>query len=272
MERNNMLTVTSKDTTIIAYDKLGQGPLVILVGGAFNTRTFGPNASLAPLLAKDFTVINYDRRGRGESTDTLPYTSEREIEDIEALINEHGGKAYLYGISSGAALALDAAEHISNKIEKIAIFEAPYVVDSSRSPVPIDFTEQLTTMIKLNNRSGAIKYFMTKGVGLPSIFVAMMRLMPSWKQLKAVANTAPYDAAYLRSNSLGKPLNPKQWAHITMPTLVIVGGKSPTWMKNGMKNLADVLPNAKHYVLEGQMHIVQAPAIMPILNNFFKEK
>src|SRR5689334_16563717 len=102
-----MNTVTSKDGTRIAYDAQGNGPAVILIGGALNTRLSA--TQLAQPLSRHFTVYTYDRRGRGDSADTKPYAVEREVEDIEALINAAGGAANLYGHSSGAALALEAA-------------------------------------------------------------------------------------------------------------------------------------------------------------------
>src|SRR3990172_9960656 len=99
-----MRTVTSKDGTTIAFDQTGEGPVVILVDGALQYRAFDQGmAQLADLLAQHFSVLHYDRRGRGDSTDTQPYAVEREIEDIEAIIDEAGGSASLYGISSGAA-------------------------------------------------------------------------------------------------------------------------------------------------------------------------
>ena len=264
-----MKTVTSADGTKIAYDQTGAGPVVVLVSGAFNTRSFGPNESLAPVLAKDFTVINYDRRGRGESSNVLPYSVAREVEDLAALIKSSGGKVSLYGISSGAALALEAANMLSG-IEKVALFEAPFVVDGSRTPIPTNFAEHLNALVKSGRSSEAIKYFMTKGVGLPGIFVMMMRLMPAWKQLKAAAPTAPYDAQTLHSNGSGRPLDGAQWQHVTMPTLVMSGGKSPKWMQHAMPALAQALPNAMHRTLPGQIHIVKAEAIAPIITQFFK--
>jgi len=68
-----MPTVTSKDGTRIAFDRVGGGPAVILVAGATADR--GWNEPLAEVLAADFTVLNYDRCGRGESTDTFPFAS-----------------------------------------------------------------------------------------------------------------------------------------------------------------------------------------------------
>lgn len=263
-----MNKIISKDGTVIAYDQVGQGPVVILVGGAFNSRSFGPNGSLVDLLAQHFTVINYDRRGRGDSSDTKPYAVEREIEDIAALIEAAGGSAFVYGISSGAALALEAANH-GLPIKKLALYEAPFVVDDSRRPIPPDYLEQLKKLMAEDRRGAAIKLFMTKGVGMPAIFVIMMQFMPAWRQLKAVAHTVVYDATALGDTGEGKPLPSNRWNSVTMPTLVICGGKSPTWMKHAMQALPGVLPNAQHRTLEGEMHIVKAGAIAPVLSEFF---
>jgi pimeloyl-ACP methyl ester carboxylesterase len=265
-----MEMATSQDGTHIAYDKLGEGPPLVLVGGAFNTRTFGPNGGLALLLAERFTVINYDRRGRGDSTDTAPYSVEREIEDIEALIEEAGGSAHVFGISSGAALAMEAANR-GLAIEKLALYEAPFIVDDSRAPVPDDYLQRLEGMVASERRGDAIRLFMRQGVGVPAVFVAMMRIMPAWSKLKAVAPTVVYDAAIVDDYQKGKPLPTDRWTSITMPTLVAVGGKSPDWMRNAMRALADVLPNAGHSTLEGQTHIVKPEALAPVLVEFFED-
>src|SRR5215467_5775582 len=120
-----MKHVHSADGTTIAYDQIGAGPAVILVDGALGYRAFGFMTPLATELSSHFTVITYDRRGRGESMETQPFALEREIEDIEALINETGGQAYVYGISSGAALALEATIKLGRKVKKLALYEAP---------------------------------------------------------------------------------------------------------------------------------------------------
>jgi pimeloyl-ACP methyl ester carboxylesterase len=265
-----MNSVISKDGTHIAYDKLGEGPPVVLVGGAFNTRTFGPNGGLVPLLAERFTVINYDRRGRGESTDTTPYAVEREIEDLEALIETAGGSAHVFGISSGAALALEGANR-GLAIDKLALYEAPFIVDDSRVPVPDDYLPKLQGMVAADRRSDAIRLFMRQGVGVPAVFVAMMRIMPAWSKLKAVAPTIIYDAAIVNDYRKGEPLPSDRWTSVTMPTLVAAGGKSPEWMRNAMRELADVL-NAEHRTLEGQTHIVKPEALAPVLVDFFQDQ
>ncbi len=135
-----MRKVISKDGTPIAFDQSGHGPPIILVAGATATRL--AEASLAAALAPHFTVFAYDRRGRGESGDTAPYAVEREVEDIDALITEAGGSAFVFGHSSGAVLALEAARLLPNKITKLALYEPPFIIDDSRPPAPEDYAAQ----------------------------------------------------------------------------------------------------------------------------------
>jgi pimeloyl-ACP methyl ester carboxylesterase len=161
-----MNRVISSDGTTITFDRVGEGPPLILVGGAFCYRASGPNGPLAAALAEQFTVFTYDRRGRGDSADTGPYAVEGKVEDLEAVIKEAGGSASVYGISSGAALALDAANR-GLAINKLALHEAPFVVDDSRPPFPKDYLAQLTEMIAADRQGDAVKLFMRKGVNLP---------------------------------------------------------------------------------------------------------
>jgi pimeloyl-ACP methyl ester carboxylesterase len=262
-----MNKVLSKDGTPIGFDRSGKGSPVILVDGALCYRASGPMGPLAALLAEKFTVFTYDRRGRGDSGNTMPYAVEREVEDIEALIKEAGGSAHVYGISSGAALALEAANH-GLAIKKLALYEAPFIVDDSRPPIAPDFVAQLNTLISADRRGDAVKLFM-KLVGVPGIFIAIMRFMPAWKKLKGIAHTLPYDIMIVQDNQRGKPLPDKRWASATVPILVVDGGKSPAWMRNGMRALAGVLPNAKLRTLEGQTHMVKPKALAPVLMEFF---
>ena len=262
-----MKKALSKDGTAIAFDQSGKGPPIILVDGALCYRAFGPSAAVAGLLAPHFTVFTYDRRGRGDSSDTAPYAVEREVEDIEALIKEAGGSAFVFGVSSGAALALEAASRLPG-IPKVALYEAPFIVDDSRPPIPEGYLAQLNGLVSADRRGDAVRLFM-KLVGVPAIFIAMMRLMPPWSKLKAVAHTLPYDITIVQDNQRGKPLPAGRWASITAPTLVVDGGKSPTWMRHGMRALADVLPHAKMRTLPGQTHMVKPKVLAPVLVEFF---
>jgi pimeloyl-ACP methyl ester carboxylesterase len=261
-----MATTFSKDGTAIAYNKAGNGPPLILVDGALCYREFGPSKALAALLTRDFTVFTYDRRGRGESGDTAPYELDREVEDIEALIKVAGGSACVYGISSGAALALEAASR-GLPISKLALYEAPFLVDDSREPIPADYPSRLENLIANDRRSDALRLFM-KSVGAPAIFVVFMRLTPAWSKLKAVAHTLPYDISIVHENQRGKPLPAGRWNGLTAPTLVVDGGKSPAWMRNAAQALAASL-NAKYRTLDGQTHMVKPQALAPVLREFF---
>jgi pimeloyl-ACP methyl ester carboxylesterase len=265
-----MLTVTSKDGTSIAYDQQGNGPVVILVTGAFGYRRFPMLTELAGLLDDHLTVITYDRRGRGDSGDTQPYAVEREIEDIDALIEAAGGTAALWGLSSGAALALEAANRLGpTKVTRLSLYEAPYYVDDSHPPVPDGYRQHVEDLIAAGQRSKAVTYFMRSGIGLPAPIVALMHVMPAWSRLKAVAHTLPYDIALVVDHEHGRPLPKNAWPGATMPTSVVYGGKSPVSMKNAMRAVADTLPNAHLSVLEGQTHIVKARALAPSLIEFF---
>src|SRR5438270_5400345 len=193
---DTMKKVQSADGTIIAYDQMGNGPAVILVDGALGYRAFGFMMPLATLLAPYFTVITYDRRGRGESTDTQPFALEREIEDIEALINEAGGEAFLYGISSGAALALEGTLKLGDKVKKLALYEAPYDSDDARQQAFRTYRKQLVEVLAEGRRGDALGLFMMF-VGMAPEHLEGARKMPMWPVWEAVAHTLPYDAAAL---------------------------------------------------------------------------
>jgi pimeloyl-ACP methyl ester carboxylesterase len=114
---------------------------------------------------------------------------EREIEDIEAIVSEAGGAAFLYGISSGAVLALEAANRVPG-IQKLALYEAPFIIDDSRPPISQEYWASISDSIAEGDRSDAVKLFL-KAVGVPAIFLALMRLIPVWSKLKRVAHTLP---------------------------------------------------------------------------------
>jgi pimeloyl-ACP methyl ester carboxylesterase len=264
-----MTTVRSADGTTIAYSRAGEGPPLILVDGALCSRSFGPMPKLAAALAPHFTVYTYDRRGRGESSDTAPYAPDREVEDIEALVALAGDAVYVHGTSSGAALALDAAGRIP-AIVKLAVYEPPFIVDDTRPPMPDGFLAKLDRLLADGRRGDMVKEFM-RLVGTPAIFTAMMPITPVWPKLKAVAHTLPYDIAMLQDYQRGTAFAPGEWAAVKVPTLVAVGGKSPAWISNGTRALADALPDASYRTLPGQNHMVKAQAIAPVLTEFYTQ-
>jgi pimeloyl-ACP methyl ester carboxylesterase len=261
-------TVTSADGTRIAYDRKGSGPALILVPAVLSARAFDPLMSgLMDQLGDRFTVYFYDRRGRGESTDTAPYAVEREIEDIAALVEEAGGEAYAYGISSGATLALRATE-VLPRITRLALYEAPFITDDSRPPLPDDYVEQLDRAVAEGRRSDAVEILMTQAIGVPAEYLAPMKADPSWVGMEAAAHTFSHDGWVMGTTMSGRPL-PAEWGKIRTPTLVISGGNGEAFMRRGARELADLLPNGEHTVLEGQGHDVEPVALAPLLADFF---
>jgi pimeloyl-ACP methyl ester carboxylesterase len=262
MDSTTLNRVTSADGTTIAFDKLGSGPPVILVCGGSTDR--GANVGLAEQLQSRFTVYNYDRRGRGDSGDTPPYAVAREVEDIDAVVAAAGGSAYLWGSSSGAALALEAAGQLGDRITKLAMWEPPFIQDPTARP-PADTVEQYNRMVSEGRRGDAVEYFMTKVIGMPADFVAYARTQPFWAGQEKIAHTLAYDATIMGDYSL--PL--ERARSVRTPTLVVAGGADFPWMRETAQALADALPNGQVRLLDGQGHNVDPAVLGPVLAEFF---
>ena len=264
-----MKTVSSKDSTKIAYDEQGHGPALILVNGALTTRSSGSNPALADLLAHHFTVYSYDRRGRGESGDTLPYAVSREIEDLEALIALAGGTATLYGHSSGASLALEAAVALGQRVTRLAMYEAPYNDDPEAKRAWGHYIEALTDALSAGRRGDAIALFMSY-VGVPAAEIVAMRQAPFWSGLEAVAPTLAYDHTGILGYDAAIPV--ERAARVGAPTLVMNGGGSVAFMGETAHTLSHVIPRAQLRVLEGQTHEVDPVVLAPILVDFVAQE
>lgn len=256
-----MPKVISHDGTIITYDKKGQGPVLILVLGALNKR--GSGKKLAELLKDQFTVISYDRRGRGDSTDTQPYKIENEIEDINELIDELGGKAHLYGHSSGAILALLAAENLDEKVTGLALYEVPYNDDPDAQEASKKYREKLSQLLVEDKQAEAVSLFV-KSVGVSDKQIEAMKRLPIWKGLTAMAPTLAYDTIELMRH-----YTKLDTRDITTPTLVMHGAASPAFMTDTAEKLAESMLNATVCSLEGQTHDVKATVLAPVLAEFF---
>jgi len=258
-----MQHVPSKDGTLIAYEKLGQGPALVMVCGVLGDHQ--QHAGLARLLAEHFTVYNFDRRGHGESGFTAPYAVEREIEDIDALITEAGGAAFVYGSSGPGVLSMYAAAELSPKMKKLAVWEPPYILEGARPPVPQDYQAQLAHLLHEGRKGDMIELFLTKAVGMPAEFVAPMRQAPFWAAQEAVAPTLVYDAALMGDFTLPKA----QIARVAVETLVMDGGTIP-WLSQAAQVVADTLPHSHRRTLAGQPHNVADEAMAPVLREYFQ--
>lgn len=262
-----MQTATSRDGTRIAYEKTGRGPPLVLVTGALSDRASG--AELAKLLAPHLTVYSYDRRGRGDSGDTKPYAVQREIEDLEAVIDAAGGSAFVYGKSSGAALALQAAAALGTKVTRLAIYEAPYSEADGAAAAWKAFRVQHDALLASNRRGEAVAGFL-KFVGAPDEMVAKMKASPAWARMEAMAPTLAYDNALLGEDR-AVPVDVA--GRVKARTLVMDGGASVgpmPFMRATADKLGKAIPGAKRQVVDGQAHDVSAQALAPHLLAFFK--
>jgi pimeloyl-ACP methyl ester carboxylesterase len=261
-----MHTVTSHDGTTIAYDKQGEGPAVIVVDGALSVHSSGGKSELAKLLAPHLTVYGYDRRGRGGSGDTLPYAVDREIEDIEALVDHAGGSAFLYGHSSGASLAMLASMKLGVKVGKLAMYEAPYNDDQEAQRTWAQYLSGLAEALGDGRRGDAVALFMQL-VGTPAEQVDAMRAAPFWPGMEAIAPTLAYDHAAIQGPANSVPTDVA--ARVSVPALVIAGDAGIPFMPGTARTLSQAMPHGQLRILEGQTHEVSAAVLAPVLAEFF---
>jgi pimeloyl-ACP methyl ester carboxylesterase len=263
-----MPSIHSKDGTTIAYDKIGNGTSIILINGALGHRSLHGDNELASILANNFTVVNYDRRGRGESKDTKPYTVAKEIEDIESLINQAGGKAFLYGASAGAALALLTANKLGpEKVMKLSMYEPPYEAYANKGTN--DFTKiknKIGELVAAGKPGDAVAAFF-ESIDTPKEAIQAMKASPDWKQIEIVGHTLVYDFEIL-----GNGLVPQGIAkNISIPTLVIDGAKSFDFAHAAADTLGKSITASRRKTLKDQLHQVSASVIAPVLVEFFSQ-
>lgn len=251
----NSTTVTSKDGTVLAVDRVGTGPAVVCVGGALNDRH--STAGVAEQLT-GFTAYSYDRRGRGDSGDTPPYAVTREIEDLTAVIEEAGGEAMVYGMSSGAVLALKAAL-AGAPITRLALYEPPFTAATTAPPPGVP---NYSTRLATATPDEALDLFLTN-IGLPPETLANLHQSPTWPTMRSLAPTLRYDDAVMADNKIPPTTT------LTTPATVLAGGASPTWLRETAQTLANTLPNGTYQELPNQTHDVDPTPLAKALTTTF---
>ncbi len=262
-------TVTSKDGTTIAYDKVGSGPALIVIAGATQFRAFDSSmAVLAGLLRDKFTVITYDRRGRGESGNTLPFSTQREIEDLAALVaGPAGGRSSLLGFSSGSVVALEAAV-AGLPVDNVIMYEPPFVLpESGFPPPPADYVETLNRMVAAGDVDGPPTYFM-QNVGMPPEAIEGAKRSSMWPIMQSIGPTIAYDGQFMFDAYYTAGKFPDRWQKATMPVLVLNGDKSFPFMPVAADAVAKALPNASRQTLAGQDHGPKPDVLAPVLADF----
>lgn len=252
-------TIRSADGTPLAVSSTGDGPAVVMIDPAGAFHGLRPMAGAIAPLALGFTVYTYDRRGRGDSGDTLPFTPQREIDDLAAVVDFAGGQAFVYGFSSGAAVALSAAAS-GVPIRKLALLEPPFAVDE---PTDQAFTAELRRLLDQQERGAAVE-FVNRSVGVPEEHVGALREHPAWPELEALAHTYLYDVAVLELMT-GDLL-----AAVQQPTLVLSSAGSDDYLRTSAIDVASRLPNARHLEVPGEWHGVDDNDLARVLIDWFR--
>ena len=261
-----MPTLISKDGTTIGYEAKGSGPVIIMVAGATQYRAIDQTTPrLIDQLSDRFTLVNFDRRGRGESSDTTPYAVAREIEDIEALVDAFGGRAGLYGMSSGAVLALEAGAALPGKVTSAMLYEPPIDVAQTSA----DAWKQHSEMAALAER-GQAEEMMSQFMGafMSPEDLAGFKQSPTWPGFAAVGGTIEHDYRIMAEATDGDR-HPTRWQRIDVPVLVVNGDSSFPFIDAGAAWVAAGVPGAQRHVLAGQGHDVSVAAIAPVIAEFF---
>jgi pimeloyl-ACP methyl ester carboxylesterase len=260
-----METVTSADGTVIGYDRVGEGPVLIVCVGALCTRT---TFVAPPDLARQFTVVTYDRRGRGDSDapgvpgDPGPFAAKREYEDLAAVATATGTPPpFLFGHSSGGAIALRAAA-AGVPVAGIVAYEAPFGNDETPRP-DADPAERIRELVAAGRNREAVVFWMTEVTRLPDTTPARLDGAPWLTALEPLARTLPYDLAVTAG---GVP--EAELAKITAPVLILGGGDSPAWFRRSVADQAAATPGARLRMLDGFGHNAPPEVIAPILIDF----
>jgi pimeloyl-ACP methyl ester carboxylesterase len=250
-------TLTTTDGTTIAYQATGSGPALVLVVGAFCDRS--TTEGLAALLADSFTVHEYDRRGRGDSGDTSPYDVQREVEDLAAVVAATGGTPYVYGHSSGAVIALEAAAS-GVPMRALVAYEPPYTAEDDGSGGSAELCARVRELVVAGDLDGAGAAFLT-ATGMSPDVVAMVQSGPYWPRMRSLAPALVYDLTVCN----GGVLPVQRLSRIGVPTLVLSGGASPPWAGRAAAAVAAAVPGARRSVIPDQDHALAHEAIAPVL-------
>ena len=259
---------TSADGTRIALERRGTGPALVMVEGALCHRGMGGYEEVAPLLADRFTVVGYDRRGRGESgAGASPYAPQREVEDLLAVVAAAGEGALVFGMSSGAALCLEAARQ-SPLTPRLAVYEPPFVLDDGHPADDPTLNARLRELVARGRTTRATQLFL-RCMGVPAPVTLVMPLLPVWKRMTAAAGTLPHDVEIVSPYRRGEPLPEGHYGAVTAGTLLLTGGDSPAHMRHAAEQIAAQVPGARTAVLAGQTHEVAADVLAPVLADYF---
>ena len=262
MSKQPAKSCTSKDGTTIAYEMRGSGEKLLCIFGATCYKDYFAVQSDIKEFAKHFSVINYDRRGRGESGGRGSWTIDKELDDIEALIEAVGAPVHLYGHSSGAVLALEAGLRFPEKVKTVTVYDVSYVSSVAEQQEYRALKERVEKLLQNGDHGAALKVFL-QGIGMPRLFSLILPLMPGWRQLKKLAPTLRHDIA------LTEVLPPAgRLARLKVPSLILVGEKNPPSLMANYRLLTRSIPGARGKSYPGKDHLASAAVFIDDIRAF----
>ena len=253
-----METTTSADGTTIAYEQVGDGPPVVIVGGAFSTAADG--AALAEALVDvGFRAVTVDRRGRGASGDKRGSTPGDEANDLAAIVEAVGGEATVLGHSSGAVLALYAA---SRGVPFTALFlsEPPFRFGEGEPDAAL--ADRLQGLVDAGDNAEAVTTFQLEGVELPREMVDSIRQSELFPRLLPLAQSTVYDARL--TAQVSTPTD--EMLAVSQPVAVLRGEQTFPMLIAAADRLAERMPSAELVVVpESVMHRPDADATARVI-------
>lgn len=236
----------SADGVEIAFEIEGEGPPIVIVGGALMNRA--STARMNALLATDYAVFSYDRRGRGDSGDSPSYSVEREFEDLEAVLAAAGGSPAVFGMSSGAFIALETAAR-GSAVSTLIVYEPPYLTGHGESQLSAaDYGRRLNDVLEAGHPDQAVELFLRQISG--GWFDEGIKSAPWWPGMVALGSSLRYDAALTGEGDVPD----ERLAKITVPTFAMYGGNSSDWAKTSAEAIVNSVPDAQPILVPGQNH------------------
>jgi pimeloyl-ACP methyl ester carboxylesterase len=246
-------TVTSRDGTVIAYERRGHGPPLVMVHGSTvdHTRWGG----VVGALAERFTLYMMDRRGLGRSGDGPVYAIEREFEDIVALLEAAPTPARLLGHSYGSVCALGAAR-LCPRIERMVLYEPPLPLPGRESQYPLDLSQRLDALGARGEHALVLEIFLREVLHMTEAELARMRKTLSWPLRVAASATLPREVGVAKAYRF----EPASFAHVRVPTLFLYGNRSPEHLQASTRMAHAALHGSRLEVLAGHGHGAMATA------------
>lgn len=252
---------TSRDGSRIAHWRYGSGPALLIIGGALSDHsTYVP---LAETLSPACTTIIWDRRERGHSVHAAsPYSPEREVDDVNALLSTCVGPVTIYGHSSGAALALRVAA-AGLPVARLVLGDPPYSphtpdADAMRAE-HAQQAERLRALVAQADHAGAVRFFLS-GFGLSPEELDGLMASPAGEAMCALAATLPYDYDMLGDGLV--PLDAAKSVHV--PTLVLAAQGEDV----AARQLCAAIPDARLLGTVAPLHALAVEDYAPDILRF----